>query len=91
MYILSVFEGKGKIMDSTISMWGNSLALRVPKAYAKKVGLKNGTKVEIIVQGSHLVVKPLKEYSLKALVGQISPENTYEEVDFGEPEGKEVW
>ncbi len=78
-------------MDSIVSAWGNSLGLRIPKAYAREVGLKSGAKVEISVQGGQLVVKPLKKYSLKVLVDQISSENTYEEVDFGAPEGKEVW
>ncbi len=78
-------------MDSVISAWGNSLGLRIPKAYAREVGLKSGTKVDIIVQAGQLVVKPVKEYSLKALVDEISSDNSYEEVDFGEPEGKEVW
>ncbi|QPJ64286.1 MAG: AbrB/MazE/SpoVT family DNA-binding domain-containing protein [Candidatus Nitrohelix vancouverensis] len=76
-------------MDSTISAWGNSLGLRIPKAYAREVGLESGDKVAISVQGDHLLVKPLKKYSLKDLVGEI--ENTYGEVDFGAPEGKEVW
>jgi len=78
-------------MDSIVSAWGNSLGLRIPKGYAREIGLKNGAKVKIIVQGGQLVVKPLKEYSLKTLVDQISPDNTYEEIDFGKPEGKEVW
>ena len=78
-------------MDSTISTWGNSLGLRIPKAYAREIGLKDGTKVVITVQGKQLVVKPVKKFSLESLVGQISSENTYGEVDFGPPEGKEVW
>jgi len=78
-------------MDSVISAWGNSLGLRIPKGYAREIGLKSGAKVEIIVQGGQLVVKPVKKYSLKALVDEISSDNTYEEVDFGGPEGKEVW
>lgn len=78
-------------MDSVISAWGNSLDLRIPKAYAREVGLKNGSKVDITVQSGQLVVKPLKKYSLKSLVDEISSENAYGEVDFGEPEGKEVW
>lgn len=82
---------KGLSMDSTVSAWGNSLGLRIPKAYAKEVGLNEGTKVQIFVEGGQLIVRPLKRHSLKELVDRISPENTYGEVDFGEPEGKEIW
>ncbi|MFQ5673079.1 MAG: AbrB/MazE/SpoVT family DNA-binding domain-containing protein [Nitrospinales bacterium] len=78
-------------MDSMIGAWGNSLGLRIPKAYARAVGLDNGTKVKIVVEKGQLVIKPLKRYSLRDLVDQISSDNAYGEMDFGKPEGKEVW
>jgi antitoxin MazE len=78
-------------MDSTISAWGNSLGVRIPKAYAKEVGLDNGVKVRILVESGRLVIKPLKKRSLKTLVDEITPENAYGAVDFGRPEGKEAW
>lgn len=78
-------------MDSTISTWGNSLGLRIPKAYAKEVGLDNGAKVRISVEKGQLVIRPLNKYSLKDLVDRISPDNTYGEIDFGAPKGKEAW
>ncbi len=78
-------------MESTISEWGNSLGLRIPKAFAKEIGLEKGSKVAITAENGKLIVKPVKPYSLKFLVSQITPENRYEETDFGTPEGMEVW
>ena len=33
-------------MSSTVQKWGNSLGIRVPKAVAEQVQLKNGSKIE---------------------------------------------
>ncbi|MBI4388613.1 MAG: AbrB/MazE/SpoVT family DNA-binding domain-containing protein [Nitrospinae bacterium] len=78
-------------MDSTIALWGNSLGLRIPKAFAREVGLNDGTRVQIILDKGRLIIKPAKKYSLKALADRISKDNVYGEVDFGKPEGREVW
>jgi antitoxin component of MazEF toxin-antitoxin module len=39
------------------------------------------------------VVEPAREktYNLEDLVKGINPDNGHDEVDFGSPEGKEVW
>jgi antitoxin MazE len=40
------------ILETTVqvSKWGNSLAVRLPKALVEKLGLKEGDKVEVSVQ-----------------------------------------
>lgn len=80
-------------MDALISAWGNSLGVRIPKTYAKEIGLKNGSRVELALDGDRLIIKPAKpkKYSLTSLVSQISSENCYDEMDFGRPEGREIW
>jgi len=78
-------------MESRVSAWGNSLGLRIPKAFAKEIGLKSGSKVRLEMEKGQLVVKPVKEYSLTSLVNQITSENQFEEADFGPAEGKEIW
>jgi antitoxin MazE len=78
-------------MESMVSAWGNSLGLRIPKAFAKEIGLESGSKVRLEMEKGKLIVKPVKEYSLTSLVNQITSENQFEEVDFGPAEGKELW
>jgi antitoxin component of MazEF toxin-antitoxin module len=34
-------------MESKIQMWGNSLALRIPKAYAEQIGLRSNSPVKL--------------------------------------------
>lgn len=78
-------------MDAMVNPWGNSLGLRIPKAFAEEIGLKKGSKVKMTLVKGKLVIQPAGKASLKALVEQITPENSYEEMDFGGPEGREVW
>jgi antitoxin MazE len=80
-------------MQAKIQKWGNSLAVRIPKAFAEEVGFDANTPVEISVQNGQIVViraeKP--KYTLEELVSQMTKDNIHAEVDMGKPVGKEVW
>lgn len=77
----------------TISKWGNSLAVRIPTAFAESAGLAEGTEVDIKVQSGRLIVVPVRQtkYDLQDLIDQITPENRHHLIDWGKPRGKEVW
>jgi len=74
--------------------WGNSLALRVPSAFAKEVGATEGKRAEMTVEDGALVVKVVerprkrRRYSLEQLLVGLEPEK---EIDWGPPRGREVW
>ena len=75
-----------------LTKWGNSLAIRIPAAYAKEIGATANTKAELFVEEGKLVVKPLQEeptYDLEKLVGQITERNRHEEIDTGPAVGRE--
>ena len=80
-------------MIAEIKKWGNSRALRIPKALALEAGLDFGAKVELRVVDGCLHVIPIKEprYTLEELVAGITPENRHAEWDTGSPVGREVW
>ena len=80
-------------MESRIQRWGNSLAVRIPKAFAQDVGLREDTSVEISVSGGDLVISPVKprSFTLEQLLQGITDENLHEEVETGPVLGKEVW
>ena len=42
----------------TVRQWGNSLAIRIPAAYAKALGLREGTRVEVRERSGALVIAP---------------------------------
>ncbi|MDE2952767.1 MAG: AbrB/MazE/SpoVT family DNA-binding domain-containing protein [Chloroflexota bacterium] len=80
-------------MLATISKWGNSRALRIPKQLALDLGLDFGSKVELVLDEGQLRIVPVNEphYTLEELVAQITPENRHGEIDIGPAVGKEVW
>jgi antitoxin MazE len=45
-------------MQARIQKWGNSLAMRIPKAIAQDIGLSEGSKVEIVAKGGVLKIQP---------------------------------
>lgn len=80
-------------MRSRVQKWGNSLALRIPKAFALEVGLSEGAPVEVSVRQGHLVVAPVRApvYDLAELVSGISRRNVHTEADLGPAQGREAW
>ena len=73
-----------------VQKWGNSLGIRIPKALAMKVGLEEGSEIDLDVEDGHLVIKP-KTKTLDELLSQIAPDNLHAEVHTGEPRGRESW
>jgi antitoxin MazE len=80
-------------MQTNIQKWGNSLAVRIPKAFAEEIGLDRDTPVEITVQNGQIVIKRVEKpkYTLDELLAQITEDNIHPEVDMGKSVGKEVW
>ena len=80
-------------MHSKVQKWGNSLALRIPKAFALEVGLSEDAPVDVSVQQGHLVVAPVRSptYALADLVSGISRRNVHAEVELGPAQGREAW
>jgi antitoxin MazE len=75
------------MMHARIGKWGNSLAVRIPGACAKDLGLTEGMDVEVSVVDGGLLLRPARaRYSLDELVTGITPENRHEETDWGPPE-----
>jgi antitoxin MazE len=80
-------------LRTRVQKWGNSLALRIPKAFAEEVGLEQDGEVDLWVDKGRLVVVPPvgPSYTLEELLEGIRPSNLHEETDWGAPIGKEVW
>ena len=68
-------------MLTKVQKWGNSLAVRIPSAFAKEIGLCPDTEVELRLEDKKLVIIPSKRKQLEKLIKQITPENVHGEVD----------
>jgi antitoxin MazE len=79
--------------QSTVSKWGNSLAVRIPQAIARQARLNEGDAVALALDrdGSIILRSARPKYELMELVSQITRKNRHKETDWGEPKGKEIW
>ena len=79
-------------MRVKVSRWGNSLALRIPKALATEANVAEDSQVDLRVVDGQLVAIPVPDsaYTLESLLTGVTDDNVHSEVDWGLPVGKEV-
>jgi len=88
---VSTFGSTGRIvMSAVVKKWGNSLSIRIPASAARTLGIQDGSRVDIQVEGDHLVVQPHSVPDLAALLKKTKRVNRPELADFGPPVGKEL-
>lgn len=79
-------------MKLQIGQWGNSLAFRIPKDFARRLNLKLNDAVQCEIKDGKLILELIqvdKEYTLDELLdSEIEPG---EEICWGKAEGREVW
>lgn len=80
-------------MKTCVKMWGNSLALRIPRPLAEEAGLREDSAVELSLEKGRLVIVPIMapRYALQVLLAQVTSENLHGEVDTGAAVGGEAW
>ena len=66
-------------MRTEFVKWGNSLALRVPSAFAKEVGATKGKRAEMTIEDGALVIKVVgpkkrRRYTLDELLANFDPD-----------------
>jgi len=74
-----------------VKKWGNSAAIRLPVAVLDATGLELDALVDVRVVDGRIVIEPVRELDLDALLDAITPENLHDEADFGGPVGRELW
>ncbi len=89
-------------MYATIQRWGNSQGLRIPKVLLDAIGLRENDRVELIQTDDGIQVKKLPAVQHRTLeervtafygksVDELGVIASEPEVDWGEPEGVELW
>lgn len=76
-------------MQTQIGQYGNSLTVRIPKPFAKDLGLVKGSKVDLRIEDGKLIIEVLRDAGvvvgaspnkLLKFVGRLPKEN-FEEID----------
>ena len=76
--------------NSRIAKWGTDYAIRIPAAIARQWGVQEGSAIEIIPRGDHVILR--KEcYDLGELLAQVTADNLHSEQDTGPAQGNEQW
>ncbi|MDA8168800.1 MAG: AbrB/MazE/SpoVT family DNA-binding domain-containing protein [Nitrospiraceae bacterium] len=80
-------------MTTKIQQWGNSLALRIPKAFAVGANLHKGAVVDVSEEGGKIILTPVKKkkFTLEGLLAGVTKENIHGEISTGKRAGKEIW
>ncbi len=84
------------MMRVQISKWGNSTAVRLPKAVVDELGLKIGQEIELVVEGQEARLRPVRAYpvyrieDLVAEMKRLGPENEPPFEDWGPDVGAEI-
>ena len=81
-------------MTATIKLWGDSPAVRIPKYILSQANLKEGVDMEIMsTKEGEILLRAIKK---RITIEEIFAENDVgffqtEELDWGIPQGEEVW
>ena len=80
-------------MLTKVQKWGNSLALRIPKAFALDAKLENNSVVEVSLVDGQIVIKLIAAptWTLEQLLSGVNNSNLHHETDTGNAVGNEVW
>ncbi len=79
-------------MKATVKKWGNSAAVRLPAAIMEAAHLELEQILDVRAENGRVIIEPIEEddISLEDIVAGITDENIHNEIDFGQPEGKEI-
>jgi antitoxin MazE len=82
-----------RAMRLRVQKWGNSLALRIPAAFARETGIGSGAEVDLTLEDGRLVITlpSLGPYSLTELLGRVTEDNRHDAVETGAARGRETW
>lgn len=80
-------------MRTSVQRWGNSLAVRIPKAIAVESDLGDGALVDVKVVRGKVVLIPLRtrKHTLAELLAGVTNGNLHGEIQTGRPVGRESW
>ncbi|WP_448339874.1 AbrB/MazE/SpoVT family DNA-binding domain-containing protein [Desulfovibrio piger] len=78
----------------TLSLWGKSLALRIPKKVVDKYGMQAGDKINLIEKKDYFEVRKIraiKRYNLEEILAGVETMPKEDIIDWGRPYGREIF
>jgi antitoxin MazE len=81
-------------MEISISSWGNSQGMRLPKSVLKELSLSIGDKLNLFVEKNQIILKPVKKEKIKFNISDLvkqMPKNYKPQEEFDNKTGIEEW
>ena len=78
----------------TLSLWGKSLALRIPKKVVDKYGMQAGDKINLIEKKDYFEVRKIraiKRYNLEESLAGVETMPKEDIIDWGRTNGREIF
>lgn len=85
--------GGGALGSCTVSRWGNSLGIRIPREAAERLQLTAGAQVSLEVNEGAMTIRPLKlrrKWGLGELLAGVTPAKVAGEFRWGKAVGREL-
>jgi antitoxin MazE len=79
-------------MQVTIARWGDGLGLRIPREIASRIGLSEGSRVDVEIRGGRIVISVTMQprYGLEELLAGMTPAAMRDSFDWGSDVGSEA-
>jgi len=81
-------------LEISISKWGNSQGLRIPKDIIKALQINIGDKVRIFIENNRAIIEPIKKkkiYNIDDLIADIPSDYSKDRELLSQSMGKEIW
>lgn len=83
-------------MQTTIVKWGNSQGIRLPKFLLDSVNLTDNDTVEVTATDDTIIIKKSESKRKRETIQEIFADYDggffqTEEIDWGKPQGNEIW
>ncbi len=79
-------------MKTTIQKWGNSQGVRIPKFILDTVQWSTDEQIVLIADKDTIIIKKAEpRKNIKELFADFDGEYSPVEIDWGEPNGEEIW
>jgi antitoxin MazE len=81
------------VMKTRVQRWGNSLGVRIPKAFAQQAGLQENAPITVSLIDGKLLIERLgaDSFTLDDLLAGVTDLNIHAEVATGPATGSETW
>lgn len=78
--------------SATLTRWGNSQGVIIPKDFCEQMRIKPGDKLSMSFDGTKVTIEPRREHTLEARLARWDG-GRFEtsEYDWGESVGEEAW